>query len=150
MVEVHVADGDVLDVVRGQVDLLELGVDRDVRCADDLQSLGHGTPVARVVDELVVVAGVEQEIALGMHHHEEPDRNLHLGARGAEASPWRSRSASSPARAVTTAASRSMKPRKPRSSASTRCGWKSITRSPTITGPRRCPCWPATPPARRG
>src|SRR5207247_373243 len=37
----------------------------------------------------------------------------------------------------------------PRSSASTRCGWRSTTPSPTTTGPRPSRCWPGSPRARR-
>src|SRR5215470_903194 len=81
VVEVHVADRDVLDVIGRQADLLELGIDGNVWGALRREALNERPPVSRIADDLVVVAGIEEEIALRMLHDEESDRHRDLRAR---------------------------------------------------------------------
>lgn len=70
------ADDDVLDVVRLQADLGELDVDGDVGGADGVHPLDGGAPVARVGDDPVIVARVEQDIAFRVPDDEERHRDL--------------------------------------------------------------------------
>src|SRR5712691_1948462 len=78
VVQVHVTDDDVLDVVRLEPDLAELDVDGDVRRAYRVQRLDELAPVARVVD-----ARVEEHIALRVPDDEESDGDLDLRRRAA-------------------------------------------------------------------
>src|SRR5438132_324738 len=63
VVQVHVTDDDVLDVVGLEPDLAELDVDGDVRRAYRVQRLAEVAPVARVSEDRVVVTRVEDHVA---------------------------------------------------------------------------------------
>ena len=58
------------------VDLGELGVDGDVGRAARIERLDERSPIIRVGNDLVVVAAVEQHVALGMTDQVEADRDL--------------------------------------------------------------------------
>src|SRR2546427_574966 len=78
VVQVHVTDDDVLDVVRLEPDLAELDVDGDVRRAYRVQRLDEVAPVARVSEDPVVVTRVEDHVAPRVPDDEESDGDLNL------------------------------------------------------------------------
>ncbi len=74
VVQVHVTDRDVLDVRDLEPDLGELGRDGVVLRHLQSEALGQRAPPSvGVGDRLVVVAGVEHHVALGMRDHVEGD-----------------------------------------------------------------------------
>ena len=80
MVDVEVAEHDIFDVGRLDIDLGELGVDGDVRRAARVERLHERSPIIGVGNDLVVVAAIEQHVALGVTDQKEADRYLDLAA----------------------------------------------------------------------
>ena len=83
VVQVHVADDHVLEVVGLEPDLPELHVDGHIRRPNRIEPLDEGTPVARIGDDAVVVSRVEQNVALRVPDDVETDRDLDRRRRGA-------------------------------------------------------------------
>ena len=81
VVEMHVANRHVLDVVRRQADPLQLRIDGHVRSAVRGHVLDERPPVARIVYDLVIVPSIEEDVALRVRDDEESDRNPDRRAR---------------------------------------------------------------------
>ena len=84
MVQMHVADHHILDVIRLQANFGELHVDGVFGRHFGREHTGELAPVGAVGDEFVVVTGVKQHIALGVLDHEEANGDLNFRVHGRE------------------------------------------------------------------
>jgi hypothetical protein len=83
MIEVQMAYHHVLDIVRLETNLAQLGVNRHIRGHHGICGFEERAPIARIGNDLVVVPRIEQHIALRMHDHKKAHRYLDV-IRGTE------------------------------------------------------------------
>ena len=76
MVQMQVTDDNELDVIGLEADLLKLSINRHVRRIDRFQSIEKVSPIARIFDDPIVVAGVEEHVTLRVPDDKEANRDL--------------------------------------------------------------------------
>ena len=76
VVHVEMPKDQIFDVRWLDADFRELGIDGYVGRTARIQGSNERTPIARVRDDLVVVAAIEQHVPIWMLDQEKPDRNF--------------------------------------------------------------------------